>query len=283
MDSWHRNLLNTGQAELVEAWLPGVRLLDDLSWNIVETVVLAVEHGQHRYVIKAGGPSNHHIQREIAAHQSSVHVLARRNCAPKLRFADRALNILVTQYLEGCLVEGTEAEYAPETYVQAGALLRVFHDQAAYRDPDYEEAATTKALAWLGKPHRIDSRAAEKARAILGAYKPKPVIVVPTHGDWQPRNWLLDGEVLKVIDFGRYELRPAASDFCRLAVQQWRTAPQLQSAFFAGYGSDPGHSRLWSVMQLREAVATAAWAYQVGDLEFEKQGLRMLRDALDTF
>ena len=31
---------------------------------------------------------------------------------------------------------------------------------------------------------------------------------------------------------------------------------------------------------LREAVGTAVWAYQVGDEPFEKQGHRMLQDAL---
>lgn len=283
MDSWHRNRLSMRQAELVETWLPGVRLLNDLSWNIVDTAVLEVEHERRRYIVKAGSPSNHHIEREIEAHQSSIHVLARRNRAPKLIHSDRVLNILMTEYLEGCPVEGTEAEYEPETYIQAGSLLRAFHDQARRRDPDYELAATAKAMAWLGTPHRIEDSVAEKARAILGTYEPTPVFVAPTHGDWQPRNWLIDGTKVKVIDFGRYELRPAASDFCRLAVQQWRMASQLESAFFVGYGSDPRDSKLWNVMLLREAVSTAAWAYQVGDQEFEKQGQWMLRDALNNF
>ncbi|WP_240720085.1 hypothetical protein [Pseudarthrobacter sp. NamB4] len=51
-------------------------------------------------------------------------------------------------------------------------------------------------------------------------------------------------------------------------------------AFFEGYGPDPGESRLWNLTLLREAVSTAAWALQVDDHEFEKQGYRMLRDAL---
>lgn len=93
----------------------------------------------------------------------------------------------------------------------------------------------------------------------------------------------MHGTQLRIIDFGRYALRPAASDFCRLAVQQWRAAPQLEPAFFEGYGADPRDSKGWKVMLLREAVSTAAWAYQVGDQKFEKQGHRMLRDALASF
>lgn len=283
MDSWHRNRLSKGQAELVESWLPGLRMLNDLSWNLADTAVLEVEHGQRRYIVKAGSPSNHHIEREIAAHQSSVHVLARQIRAPRLVRADLLLNILVTEYLDGCLVEGSEAEYATATYVQAGSLLRAFHDQAARTDRDYESAATAKALAWLYGGHRIEEYVAERAAALLGAYEPEPVIVVPTHGDWQPRNWLINGTELRVIDFGRYELRPAASDLSRLAVQQWRAVPRLEEAFFAGYGSDPKDTKLWNVMQLREAVSTAAWAYRVGDQKFEEQGHRMLRDALGKF
>ena len=140
-----------------------------------------------------------------------------------------------------------------------------------------------RALAWLYGRHRIEEYVAERAAALLGAYEPEPVIVVPTHGDWQPRNWLINGTELRVIDFGRYELRPAASDLSRLAVQQWRAVPRLEEAFFAGYGSDPRDTKLWNVMQLREAVSTAAWAYRVGDQKFEEQGHRMLRDALGKF
>ncbi|UUL76209.1 phosphotransferase [Pseudarthrobacter sp. Fe7] len=267
----------------METWLPGVRMLNDLSWDLTDTAVLEVQCRQRRYVVKAGSPSDHHIEREIAAHQSAVHVLARQNRAPRLIRSDLLLNILVTEYLGGSLVEGSEAEYATAIYVQAGSLLRAFHDQAARTDQDFEAAATAKALAWLYGPHRIEESAAEQAAAILGAYEPEPVTVVPTHGDWQPRNWLISGSELRVIDFGRYEFRPAASDFCRLAVQQWRAVPRLETAFFAGYGSDPRDTKLWNVMQLREAVSTAAWAYRVGDHKFEEQGHRMLRDALGDF
>lgn len=283
MYSWHQNRLSLKQAERVETWLPGVRLVNDCSWNLTDTVVLEVEHKKHRYIVKAGGASNHHIRREIAAHASATAVLVRRSRAPKLIHSDATANVLLAEYLEGCLVEGRESEYAIGTYVQAGALLRAFHEQAGTCDVEYESAATAKALAWLDGPHRIEDSAARRAEALLGDYKPEPTIVVPTHGDWQPRNWLVDGAELKIIDFGRYALRPAASDFCRLAVQQWRAAPQLERAFLAGYGSDPRRGGNWNMMLLREAVSTAVWAYQVGDHTFEEQGHRMLAESLENF
>lgn len=283
MESWHRNRLSVEQAEFVESRLPGVRFLNDLSWNLVDTGVLEVAHGQRRYVVKAAGPSNHHIGREIDAHESSTQVWAREARAPRLVHADRFLNILITEYLEGSLVEGTAPEYHIGTYLQAGHLLHTFHTQTARTDPLYEAAATAKAMAWLETPHRIEAPAAEKVRAILSTYRPQPVTVVATHGDWQPRNWLMCGTELRVIDFGRFAFRPAISDFCRLAAQQWRSHPQLEAAFFEGYGSDPRESTLWNITILREAISTAVWAFQVGDHEFEEQGHRMLSDALATY
>lgn len=156
------------------------------------------------------------------------------------------------------LVQGGATEYDPDTYLQAGRLLRDFHAQAVQVDARYEETATAKAMAWLDKPHRMEKAAAEKARNLLAAYRPEPVAAVPTHGDWQPRNWLMDGTELRIIDFGRFEFRPALSDFCRLSAQQWRSSPELEDAFFEGYGFDPRESRLWHITLLREAVSTSA-------------------------
>ncbi|UKA72946.1 aminoglycoside phosphotransferase family protein [Arthrobacter sp. FW306-06-A] len=283
MESWHRNRLSAGQAGFVESRFPGVRLLNDLSWNLVDTTVLEVEHGERRYVVKAAGPANRHIGREIAAHGSFTGIWASKDRAPSLVTASRGLNLLVTEYLDGSPVEGRAAEYDADTYLQAGQLLRAFHAQAVRVDPQYEDAATAKAMAWLDKPQQMDKAAAEKARNILASYRPEPVRAVPTHGDWQPRNWLMNGTELRIIDFGRFEFRPALSDFCRLAAQQWRSGPELEEAFFKGYGFDPRESRLWNITQLREAVSTAAWAFQVGDREFEEQGHHMLRDALANY
>ncbi len=283
MESWHRNRLSAQQAGFVESLFPDVRLLNDLSWNLVDTAVLEVEHCGRRYVVKAAGPANHHIGREMDAHESFTNIWAAKDKAPSLVNANRSLNLLVTEYLEGCLVEGGAAEYDADTHRQAGRLLRAFHAQAARVDPRYEKVATAKAMAWLDKPHRTEEAAAERARRILAAYRPESVAAVPTHGDWQPRNWLMNGTELRIIDFGRFGFRPALSDLCRLAAQQWRLRPELEDAFLEGYGSDPRDCRLWNLTMLREAVSTAAWAFHVGDREFEKQGHRMLRDALVNY
>jgi Ser/Thr protein kinase RdoA (MazF antagonist) len=107
-------------------------------------------------------------------------------------------------------------------------------------------------------------------------------VLVPTHGDWQPRNWLWDDGVVRVIDLGRADLRPAASDLVRLAAQQWRGRPELEEAFLEGYGGDPREPGAWHRLRVAEAVGTAVWAHGVGDEAFEQQGHRMIADVLDN-
>ena len=50
---------------------------------------------------------------------------------------------------------------------------------------------------------------------------------------------------------------------------------------FEGYGDDPRTPEHWRLVRLREASATAAWAHQVGDEQFEEQGHRMIHEALE--
>src|SRR5690606_13679988 len=126
---------------------------------------------------------------------------------------------LVTRYLPGELVEGGEHEFDPETYRQAGWLLARLHGQSAIEDDEFEARSNRRALAWLDRPHRIDAATEERLRSLIESWPTPPSILVPTHGDWQPRNWLVHDGTLSVIDFGRADLRPAMTDFARLAAQ----------------------------------------------------------------
>ncbi len=254
-----------------------------MSWNQLDTTVLRVTDGTGEFVVKASGRTNHHLLREISAHEDAVAVLAATGHAPRLLHADRERRVLVTRYLPCDLVEGTAAEHDPEVHRQAGRLLRVLHAQDGRVEQEFERSASAKSLAALHRPHRIPAAQADRVRTVLTAYRPRPAVLVPTHGDWQPRNWLLDAGAVRVIDFGRFDRRPAMSDLCRLAVQQWRSDARLEAAFLDGYGSDPRDPGVWPFLQVREAVATAVWAHEVGDGQFERQGHRMLREALSAF
>lgn len=178
------------------------------------------------------------------------------------------------------MVQGSPAEWAQATYREAGELLAQFHQQTAVPDDAYEARENERTLTYLSKPHRIAPDLTDRLRAEISGWPTPPAMLVPTHGDWQPRNWLTDNGTIRVIDFGRADLRPAYTDLARLAAQQFRTNPELAAAFLSGYGSDPREPDVWHRAQLREAVNTCVWAYQVGDEPFEQQGHRMIAEAV---
>lgn len=272
--------LSPRQRELVETWLPGIEVEADMSWRLVETTVLRARAGGQVVVVKAGGASDRSIEREVRAHREWTGPWLRRGRAARMLHADVAAKVLVTEYLPGTLVQGTAAAAAPDTYVQAGELLRLCHAQMAVEDADYEHRMNAKALAWLEGPHRIAPGIAEELRALVRSWPAAPVVCVPTHGDWQSRNWLIDDGLLRVIDLGRAELRPAAEDFERLAVQEFVRHPGAEEAFVSGYGTDPREPEAWSRQRARAAIGTACWAYGIGDEAFEAQGHRMIADVL---
>jgi len=144
----------------------------------------------------------------------------------------------------------------------------------------YEKLANEKALAWLSGPHRISPPTADRLRAQIASWPALPAALTPTHGDWQPRNWLIHDGIVSVIDFGRAAMRPALTDFGRLAAQDFRRDPNLEAAFLDGYGDDPREPDAWNRTRIREAIGTACWAYRVGDEAFEAQGHRMIAEAL---
>lgn len=277
--------LRPAQRALVDEWMPGAEVVADLSWNVVDTVVLHAHHSGRDLIVKAGANGNHHLGRELDAHEGGhAQVWARTGHAARLHHADRDAHVLVLDFLPGDLVDRTPAATDPEIHRQAGALLRAFHDQTSRPSERTDAAATRRALAWLDSDHAIAPDVEARLRAALAELAPVEQPLVPTHGDWQPRNWLVDvepsGDVVRVIDFGRFAFRPPATDLTRLAAQEWRDAPECETAFFDGYGRDPRHPSHWLLMRMREAIGTAVWAHHVGDGAFEAQGHRMIADVL---
>lgn len=282
MTEWHERL-DPAQRAWATTRLPDAHIVQDMSWNLFESIVLHVRTDDGDFVLKAGDATNHHIGREIMAHPVYTETLVDTGHAARMLDAERALHIMLLEYLPGVLVQATDAEQLPDTYAQAGDLLRRLHSQTAREDPEHEKRTIERALSWLDAPHRVDAANAAKTRQILEAAPMPNVTVVPTHGDWQPRNWLIDNGTVRVIDFGRFAFRPAATDLTRLAAQQWRDGPDLEAAFFDGYGADPREPEQWRMDRLKEAIGTACWAFQVGDEEFEAQGQAMLADVLAEF
>lgn len=277
-----RGDLSPRQQALLDQWFPGASLERDHSWGLVETTVLEMRHAGSRFIVKAGGDDDHHIERELDAHLRWLLPWTSRGRAPSLVHGDAAAKMLVTKYLPGRLVLGSRYGDDPGTYRQAGELLALFHAQAAVTDDGYETRENQKALAWLSGPHRIAPPVVTLLRTQIAAWPTPPAVLTPTHGDWQPRNWLTHNDIVSVIDFGRAAMRPAMTDFARLAVQDFRRDPNLEAAFLEGYGSDPRQRDAWYRTRVREAIGTAAWARKVGDEAFEAQGHRMIAEVLSA-
>ena len=272
--------LSGRQRELVEHWLPDSVVEADLSWGLVDTVVLRVRAGERLLTVKAGGESDSHIGREITTHQQWLEPWTSIDRAPVLLHCDREARLLVTTHLPGHLVLDDPAIDAPDTFRQAGRLLALLHDQAGEEDDDYERRESAKSLAWLDEPHRIAPDVEARLREEIASWELPGAVLVPTHGDWQPRNWLVHNGTVSIIDFGRGALRPAMSDFARLEAQDFRRDPALEAAFLDGYGADPREPESWRRTAVREAIGTAVWAFRVGDEPFEAQGHRMIADTL---
>lgn len=272
--------LSPRQRALLDQWLPGATIERDHSWGLVQTTVLELTWGGSRFIVKAGGEHDHHIARELRAHRHWLLPWTSRGRAPTLVRGHAEAKLLVTTYLPGELVLESAHLDDPSVFRQAGELLAELHSQLVVTDHDYERRENEKALAWLDGPHRIDRAAVARLRADIATWPTPPAAVVPTHGDWHPRNWLFHDEVVSAIDFGRAALRPAATDFARLAARDFRRHPDLEAAFLDGYGDDPRQPDTWRRHRVREAVGTAAWAYRVGDEKFEAQGHRMIADVV---
>lgn len=268
----------------LRAWLGEYAVVENLSWGLVDTLVLRVRASVEDVIVKTAGARNHHIGREISAHRDVTGALVVAGRTAPMLHADTGLNLLVLAYQPGVLVQGSGRELSADVHRQAGEILRMLHAAVPARSSeDYVSSLVSRARRWLAGEHRIASDAAENAAAVLNAVAPRTVSVVPTHGDWHSRNWLIDGDFVKAIDFGRFAWRSASSDLCRLAVKEWHQDPSLEDSFLLGYGSDPRDAELWRLELLCEAIGTAAWAYQVHDDDFEAQGHRNVRAALAAF
>jgi hypothetical protein len=148
--------LTPAQDHAVRTWFPSFEPIADLSWGLTDTVVLRLRHAGRDAIIKAGGPGNHHIGREITAHERWTAPWRTTGRAARLLHADRERNVLAISYLPGTLVAGHPAAGDAEVHRQAGELLAAFHAQECRVSGGYESRADARALAWLDQDHRID-------------------------------------------------------------------------------------------------------------------------------
>lgn len=93
---------------------------------------------------------------------------------------------------------------------------------------------------------------------------------MPCHCDYSPRNWLVAGENLHVIDFGDARPDVWVHDFGRLLLG-WHLPPEARSALFDGYGRTPSEE---DMAVLRASYASdlvwgIVWTHEHGNARLE--------------
>ena len=278
--------LSARQQARLEQLYPGVDGIVDHSWPYGITV-LEFTHAGRRLLLKAS-PDRRHLDRESRAHRDWLQPLA--SDAPQILGYDAEAGLLVKTFIDGEMACGTANEYDPLVFEQAGGLLgRLHRGRAPRMDGHYEQSILSTTRAWLARaPGLAPSDQLLRVQGWLDVFVPTPVELVPTHGDYHPRNWVIrpDGRVA-VIDFGRAQLRPWYTDLVRMEHHDFVRTPQLREAFLRGYHRQEPAPRDETVDagrrldELMQSLGTIVWAHQMGDRTFEEQGRNMLSRAVE--
>jgi len=253
-------------------------VIADHTWAHRASSVLRVRDAAGgEWVAKCHGERERYVA-ELAAYRSWVPALGDR--APMLRAHDDELQTLVLSALPGELSPWPGDE---ETHRQAGALLRRLHDSepaapwddfAADKLAEYDELVPA-ASPLLPTDILECVRAEVLALASLDAVPSR----VPCHRDYTPRNWLIDGSRVTVVDFELARRDVWINDLARLESGPWHGDPGLRAAFRDGYGRTPSAAEAGIARACR--AVTAVWLvvkgrrYAEADLEAaNRQGLQ---------
>ncbi|MHA5048864.1 phosphotransferase enzyme family protein [Streptomyces sp. SD15] len=221
----------------------------------------------------------HH--REVDAYRSWVPRLEA--AVPTLVTADSALLAVVITAVPGRPLHGLvhPPEQRRHLFHQIGALAAAIHRSAAMPFPAVEGVpALAKAERHLEGAHPyLNPGDEEFIRSIVArAEAVPPLDRVPTHGDFQLRNLLLDENGgLAVIDFERSEPGPAIRDLVRLS-NAWATQPRLHDAFMSGYGRDltPAEEERFVIDSTLDALSGIQYGATHADAETQERGHRTL-------
>jgi tRNA A-37 threonylcarbamoyl transferase component Bud32 len=272
--------LTARHRDLLDGWLGTWCVVEDHSWPLQDTTVLRVRSAVGEHTVKAS-TTNRHIGQEIAAHRDVLPGLPALP-APRLEFADEGAGILVTGYLPGRLVLGAPQQDEPDVFAQAGEILAALQVQGAVSH-DYMRLVADGTVDRLAQADGlIDDVHRERLALRLARIRPRAVRLHFTHGDYQPRNWLVHEGRVSVIDFGRGGQRSWVSDLVRMRSKDFHDRPDLEAAFMLGMGRelDDDDRDVLELETVRDAIATVVWSHGIGDGDFEEHGRVMIRRLL---
>ncbi|TPQ21253.1 aminoglycoside phosphotransferase family protein [Streptomyces sporangiiformans] len=212
--------------------------------------------------------------------------------APLLLAADPLQLALLLSPVSGRTVKSLSLAHAEQRMLhrQAGSWLRRFHGSAGelsaqdHADADAEIARTAaggekhldRAGNLIGPEDRRTVRWHAAALGQLGQLGQLPAGYV--HGDFQERNWLLDtgpaARVFGAVDLERARPHAAVADLVLLACGSWVGRPDLQEAFFEGYGRALTAEEQWALrcLSVLDAASAISWGVPNGDDEIVERG-----------
>jgi len=277
MISWGQELtLPEDIREFAWSVIGEFHLVAEYSWPHGESRVLRIQDvSGNDWVVKT--PVRKLLfEQELHAYENWVPVLG--DSAPRLIGRDHASLTLLLSHEPGRV----EPPPHPDVHRQAGALIRRLHDsQPPIESVDFAAKLAARLESGLRHPACRSLPAREIAFArhcVLMGEEPSAPMLMPTHQDNQPRNWLLDTSGrLRLIDFGLSRLDAWVRDLLRLHFWFWDDG--LRQAFFDGYGrtlSDEDEV-LFEAMSAVMAVMTVVWGSEHRDQDFAGMGRSVLR------
>ncbi|MEU7354317.1 phosphotransferase [Streptomyces albidoflavus] len=253
----------------------------DVSWARAESRVWKADGAEGgTWYVKIHQNDRFH-RREVTALRGWVPGLG--PAAPRLVAADPTQRAVVLTAVGGRSLHG--AVHSPEqqrlVFHHIGQLAAAIHTSAPSR-PAAGPLPLEKLDRHLNaaRPHLAPGdeefiRVTAKTASTL----PAAPDVVPTHGDFQPRNlrWDTATGSLYVIDFERAEWGLAVRDFVRLS-DTWHGRPDLLQAVMDGYGRPftPEEEAQLTILSVLDSVSGISYGAAHGDPELVERGLRAL-------
>ena len=207
--------------------------------------------------------------------------------APRLEAADPALRAVIVSFLPGApMLDKIDPAVEARAYQQAGRLLALLHSaeppaldtEVLKRLLERSEQQLAKAA---GELNPAQQELARRAAALLAEIGPD-LRAVPTHGDLQPRNLMLDPDrgTVALIDFEKAALAPPVRDLVRLEAGVFTGKPAQRHAFYDGYGRglDPVEVRALRAWVVLDSVSALAWGIPNHDDEIVARAYAALTD-----
>jgi Ser/Thr protein kinase RdoA (MazF antagonist) len=194
-------------------------------------------------------PTPEDYAREVRGYAHAVCALSPSE-APRLLAAAPGLRALMSSPQPGRVVRGLLLDTAEELllYNRAGELLRRWHEHPVPASP-HELAVIQESVAGQAREAaaclesitsaHLSTAERDLVRRVRDElpHLAKELPVVYRHGDYATRNWMWDASHGHgVIDFQKSAHGLAIEEFVWLYGAVWATRPDLETAYFSGYG-----------------------------------------------